>query len=131
MDKDICQQYLDALNESDLEKVLSLFTRDAVVSSPLYGEIPANTFYRDLFSDTKRSETKLLKIFDSTGDGSSVALHFRYTWTLQSGKVVEFECVDIFEVSSDGKHFTKLKIIYDTYPIRAEHSRSQNLSKKG
>lgn len=125
MATDICRQYLDALNESSLEKVLSLFDPKAVVVSPLYGEMPATTFYKALFADTNRSETKLLNIYHSVGKSSSVALHFHYMWTLRSGKTVKFDCVDIFEITSDQNKFSKLKIIYDTAPIRADFNASQ------
>jgi hypothetical protein len=122
----ICQQYLDALNESSLEKVLSLFDPKAVVVSPLYGEMPATTFYSALFADTNRSETKLLNIFESISGVSSVALHFYYIWTLKSGKIVEFDCIDIFQITPDKNKFTKLKIIYDTAPIRDDFNLSQS-----
>lgn len=127
MNNEICEKYLIALNESDLGKVLSLFTKDAVVVSPLYGEMAATDFYRDLFSDTKKSETKLLNIFSSINSGESLGLHFHYAWTLQSGSVVEFDVVDVFELSKDRNCFTKLTIIYDTYPIRTEHTDSQKM----
>ena len=122
---DICKQYLDALNESSLEKVLSLFDPKAVVVSPLYGEMPATTFYKALFADTNHSETKLLNIYHSVDKNSSVALHFHYIWTLKNGKIVEFDCVDIFEITPDKKRFSKLKIIYDTVPVRADFNASQ------
>ncbi|MDM8540252.1 nuclear transport factor 2 family protein [Desulfococcaceae bacterium HSG9] len=125
MSKKLCKQYLDALNEGNLEKILSLFAPDAVVVSPLYGEILATTFYTDLFADTNRSETKLLNIFDSVGDNSSVALHFHYSWTLKNGKVVNFECVDIIEITPDTKKINKLEIIYDTAPLRADFNESK------
>ena len=125
MATDICKQYLDALNESSLEKVLSLFDPDAVVVSPLYGEMPATTFYKALFADTNRSETKLLNIFESISGVSSLALHFHYIWTLKSGKIVEFDCIDVFQITPDKKKFTKLKIIYDTEPIRADFNATQ------
>ncbi len=126
MMKELCEAYLGALNEGDLDRVLSLFTEGAVVSSPLYGEIPATVFYKDLFADTRKSETTLLHVFTPTDDSSSVALHFHYAWTLQSGSVVDFECVDVFDVSLDDRKFTKLCIIYDTYPLRDEHSKSRS-----
>ena len=127
MVKKICNQYLDALNEGSIEKVLSLFEPNAVVVSPLYGTIPATTFYQDLFAATKCSETKLLNIFNSISNISTVALHFNYIWTLKSGKVVEFECVDVFEITPDSKQFTKLTIIYDTAPIQVDFNESQEL----
>jgi ketosteroid isomerase-like protein len=118
--KDIYQQYLQALDEGSLKKVLSLFDDNAVVVSPLYGEMSAKTFYQELFADTTRSKTNLLNIFDSVSKKSSVALHFHYSWTLRSGKVVEFDCVDIFELTPDKDKIIKLEIIYDTAPIRAD-----------
>jgi len=123
--KEICKQYLDALNEGSLEKVLSLFDPNAVVVSPLYGEMPATTFFKVLFADTNRSETKLLNIFESISGNTSLALYFHYIWTLKSGKIIEFDCVDVFEITPDKKKFTKLKIIYDTVPIRADFNASQ------
>ncbi|MCD4719973.1 MAG: hypothetical protein K8S13_08955 [Desulfobacula sp.] len=54
-----------------------------------------------------------------------MALHFHYIWTLKNGKIVEFECVDIFEITPDRKKFAKLKIIYDTAPVRADFSESK------
>lgn len=131
MSKTLCTEYLDALNESDLEKVLSLFTKDAVVHSPLYGEMDVVSFYQDLFADTERSDTTLLNVFDSAENGNAIGLHFQYVWTLKSEEVVKFEVVDVFELSEDKSQFTKLTIIYDTYKIREEHSNSQKLSNKG
>jgi len=127
MVSEICKQYLDGLNEGNLEKVLSLFDTDAVVDSSLYGEMPATTFYTDLFADTSRSETDLLNIFESVRGNSSVALHFHYSWTLNNGKLVEFECVDVLEITQD-KKITKLKIIYDTAPIRVDFNERKILN---
>lgn len=59
-------------------------------------------------------------------DSRSVALHFRYVWTLASGKVVEFECVDVFELAADRHRFSRMTIIYDTAPLRADFETSRN-----
>jgi hypothetical protein len=120
LDPTICIRYLDALNEGCLDKVLALFNADAMVVSPLYGTMPVAAFYTNLFADTNRSETTLLNIFRATRTDTSVALHFRYKWTLRNAKVVSFECVDVFETTADGNRFTKLTIIYDTAPIRTD-----------
>ena len=60
---DLCLSYLSALNEGNLENILELFTEDAVVLSPLYGEMPVKDFYNELFSDTNNSQTEVLNIF--------------------------------------------------------------------
>lgn len=118
--QDLCQRYLTALNTGDLAGVCALFVPEAVVVSPLYGTRPAHEFYADLFADTARSQTTLLTLFETASSKRSVALHFRYVWTLSSGKVVEFECVDVFELATDGNAFTRMTIIYDTAPLRAD-----------
>ena len=118
----LCNSYLAAMNEGNADKVLALFAPGATVVSPLYSTMPADAFYRELFADTNRSDTTLLHVFDATQDSSSVALHFHYQWTLKSGKVVQFECVDIFELTPARDKFTKLTIIYDTASIRADFS---------
>lgn len=118
--QDLCRRYLDALNTGDLEGVCALFAPDARILSPLYGTRPAREFYTELFADTTRSETTPINIFDNSSLGGAVALHFRYVWTLSSGKIVAFECVDVFELAPDGQHFAGMTIIYDTAPLRAE-----------
>lgn len=118
--EELCKRYLAALNEGKLEDVLALFAPKATIVSPLYGVVEAENFYRQLFADTNRSVTTLLNIFLPAGDTPSVALHFHYTWTLKSGQIVQFECVDVFELTSDRQRFSKLTIIYDTAPIRAD-----------
>ena len=122
--EELCKRYLAALNEGNLADVLSLFAPNAAIFSPLYGAIEAESFYRQLFADTNRSVTRLLNIFLPGADTPSVALHFHYTWTLKSGKVVQFECVDVFELTADKQKFSKLTIIYDTAPIRADFEES-------
>ncbi len=49
---EIVASYLAALERADLDGVLKLFTPDAVVHSPLHGQLPAAQFYPALFADT-------------------------------------------------------------------------------
>lgn len=120
---ELCHRYLAALDAGDLDAVLALFTTNAEVVSPLYGTKPAAEFYEGLFADTKASDTTLLNIFDRAGDGGSVALHFRYGWTLADGTPATFEVVDVIELTPARDAFAKLTIIYDTAPLRADWNR--------
>jgi len=115
------------LNQGNLNSVLALFDKGAVVKSPLYGEMSALKFYTDLFADTTRSDTKLLNIFRSDSRNSAVALHFHYSWTLKNGKVVEFECVDVIEINPDTNKINTLKIIYDTALLRDDFNNNKAL----
>lgn len=127
--KELCVSYLDALNTGNLDKVLSLFSLDAEVSSPLYGFRDVKSFYTELFNDTSRSQTRLLNVFDkSDSSNSAVALHFEYDWTLGNGNLVKFECVDVFQLTSDGQKISKLTIIYDTAHLRADFQKNKVIS---
>ena len=116
--KELCERYLAALNEGSIERVLALFDADARVMSPLYGKMPVALFYSGLFGDTNRSETTFINLFESAS--GAVALQFHYRWTLKSGRVVEFDCVDVFALNPDRSRFSGLTIIYDTAPLRED-----------
>ncbi|HJO93591.1 MAG TPA: hypothetical protein QF753_09345 [Victivallales bacterium] len=126
---EICIKYLEALNSGNLEEVLSLFEENAVVISPLYGKLSAIKFYTDLFAETGNSNTTLLNVFEkSCSKNNCIALHFNYEWTLKNNVIVNFECVDIVSINSKGDKFTKLTIIYDTYPIRKDYESNKKVS---
>ena len=110
------RNYLKALETGSYESAVALFEEDALVISPLYGEIKAVDFYRELFADTINSKITLLNIF--IGAENKAAGHFLYDWVLKNGTKTSFECVDVFEFSASGK-IKKLTIIYDTSKIRS------------
>jgi len=112
--KDIVHEYLDALENSDYEKITSLFTGDAVVKSPLYGEMKAREFYRILFRETSSSRIDVIHI--CIGKGYAMA-YFTYEWTVENGSIHNFDCVDVFRFSEEGK-IKELSIVYDTYVVR-------------
>ncbi|EOT1824008.1 nuclear transport factor 2 family protein [Vibrio vulnificus] len=125
----IANKYLDALEKADIEKVLSLFTPDATVSSPLYGECKATDFYPELFGDTRSSKITLNGVMEgkSTRECTDlISIWFDFDWTLANGEPAPFNVVDVLEVDKDSRLITKLNIVYDTFNIR----RSFNLSKK-
>lgn len=114
----IIRNYLQTLANSDYTSLMNLFDQDALVHSPLYGEITAKKFYKELFEDTSESTITLLNILQ--GENSKVAAgHFRYDWTLADGTPTSFECVDIFEFNDEGK-IKELRIIYDSASTRTE-----------
>ena len=110
----IIQSYFSALETGSAEKVLSLFSQEAVVHSPLYGVQPANQFYQSLFEDTNASQLTVHQIF--TDQEKAAAAHFSYHWTLKNGKQVQFEGVDLFQFD-DQNRITELRIIYDTKQV--------------
>jgi len=99
------------------DEIIKLFSPDAVVHSPLYGDVKAKKFYQELFKDTSKSKITLMNIFVSQNNPQIAAGHFRYVWILKDGTSTSFECVDIFRFDENGK-IKELTIIYDTSKIR-------------
>ncbi len=113
---EIIRKYLKGLEEGNYHYVISLFSSEAVINSPLYGKLKAIDFYRELFKDTSESKITLLNILN--GEKLNMAAgHFRYDWILRGGAKTSFECVDIFHFNENGK-IKELTIIYDTSKIR-------------
>jgi ketosteroid isomerase-like protein len=113
----VLNRYLTALEKGSYEDVMVLFAEGATVHSPLYGKVAASLFYRDLFEDTQKSTITPLEYFISATDEHTAAVHFRYKWILKDGTPTSFECVDILQLTPDGK-IDHLTIIYDTATIR-------------
>jgi len=115
------RKYLKNLERGDYEEMMKLFSKNAIIHSPLYGKIRAERFYKGLFKDTSKSKITLLNTFKS--ENKSVAAgHFRYDWTLKNNAKTSFECVDVFQFDKKGK-IMKLTIIYDTSRIRRSFER--------
>lgn len=114
--KEIAKQYIDFLSKGNVEKIIALFTENGKVHSPIYGELRADKFYETLNDDTINSEIKLKGIFEDSTT-KNLALYFEYKWTVKSGKIVNFDVVDIIEFDTQNK-ISELKIIYDTVVSR-------------
>jgi len=114
--KESLKKYLQFLEAADYDNLISLFSKDAIVHSPLYGKVPAAKFYKDLLKDTAESKLTLINLF--TGENpNTAAVHFQFDWTLSDGTAAPFEVVDVCTFSPDGK-IQELKIIYDSAKTR-------------
>ncbi|MEM7102039.1 MAG: nuclear transport factor 2 family protein [Bacteroidota bacterium] len=116
MTENTIQSYLEGLQSGDLETTLALFSENAIIHSPLYGEVLAGNFYKDLFGDTNQSEITLHGVYIGQNP-MTASCHFEYRWTLANGEKTTFECIDLFEFDENGK-IKMLKIIYDTFQTR-------------
>lgn len=110
--KEVVIKYIEYLEKGDLDNLLELFSNDAHVDSPLYGNMKASDFYKKLMEDTTNSELRILEIFENP-NSNKIALYFKYKWTLANSNIVEFDVVDIVEFDDKNK-IMNLKIIYDT-----------------
>ncbi len=113
----IIKAYFHGLETASYEQVIKLFDKNAIVHSPLYGDVKAETFYRDLFAVTTSSKITLKNILLSANNPQVAAAHFQYDWVLKDGTPAPFECIDVFQFSTDNK-IVDLKIIYDSHNTR-------------
>lgn len=112
----IIETYFESLETANLQALKNLFAKDAIIHSPLYGNVPFEKFYTDLFNDTSQSVITLLDIFESINSTKVAAAQIKYEWTLRKGARTSFVAVDIFQFN-EGK-ITEVTIIYDTFKTR-------------
>lgn len=125
----IATRYLEALEEADIEKTLSLFTPQASIISPLYGEKKASEFYPELFEDTSNSRLVLKGVMEgqsATNDTKLISIWFHFDWTLANGQPAPFDVVDVLELNKENGLIEKLHIVYDTFPIRSSFDQSKS-----
>ena len=114
----LIRQYFTALQQGSYDGIMAVVEPDASVHSPLYGTLYATKCYADLFQDTAQSVIVLEHILSDTKQPTICAGHFQYTWTMKDQSVVEFDCVDLFRLSEQGK-IAELHIIYETVQARS------------
>lgn len=113
---DIVKNYLKYLQDGNIEKILTLFAVNAIVTSPIYGKIRAKEFYTKLINDTITSKIQLRKVFKEI-DSGTIAVYFNYLWITVQNQRIEFDVIDIIEFNNTNE-IVNLKIIYDAEKSR-------------
>jgi ketosteroid isomerase-like protein len=121
--EELCRSYLTAMESGDLEALLSLFTDDAIATSPISGKQPVRDFYSYVMRITSARSMVLKTVFIGSSDPTRAAIHIAYTRTVGKGKPATIEGVDVFELTGDLSQFTSVTIIYDTAPVRSDFDR--------
>jgi hypothetical protein len=111
--------YLRALGAADVDLILSVFSENSLVHSPLYGPTPARTFYPKLFSDTSGAHLTLLATMRGEDQRGAVVIsfYFHFDWRLSSGVATSFDVVDVARLGAHGL-IDELHIVYDTVHVR-------------
>lgn len=98
MDKPrIIKSYLQYLEKGFFSELVSLFTPDAFISTPLYERIEVKEFYKLLFQDTASSKITLKNIFNSLENPNTAAVQFIYELVKKDGTSAKFECMNVME----------------------------------
>lgn len=113
-------RYLKALESRDVGRVVELFTPDAIVHSPMYGQVPARQFFTEFLGDSAKVEVALLGILGrgrTTAGEVTTGYWARFCSTFATGARHEFDLVAIMKL--DGGKIGSFHIVMDTAPIRA------------
>ena len=86
--KEIIEKYLAALAKGDSRQILTFFSPDAVVHSPLYSLMKAVDFYRELSRDTTQSKIRLIGIFADMEREDRAAAHGHFVHVFVGGGIV-------------------------------------------
>ena len=115
--------YLRHLHASDTQGLIATFEDDGVVHSPFLGVMKARDFFPKLAQASSQSVITLIDLFASvqpSGDTVRIAAYFRYDWTLNDGRLVDFTCVDVFAFRPGSARINSMHIVYDTHPLREQ-----------
>lgn len=111
------RDYFAALDSNNLDAMLALFAAEAIVLSPMLGEVRAVDFFPKVFGASSATSITVFDVLVSAEGHPRAVGYFNYDWTLKDGSVILFDAADVFDFDADGR-IAKLTILYDTYPIR-------------
>ena len=117
------RNYLRHLHAGDTAGLVSTFEDDGVVHSPFLGTMDARPFFEKLAQASSGSVITLIDLFESVEPATEVvrvAAYFRYDWTLNDGRTVDFTCVDVFSFRPGSVRIQDMRIVYDTHPLREQ-----------
>ena len=95
---------------NDLAGVLACFTPDAVIVSPVYGEVPVRRFYETLIADTVRASIDVKALYRSEERPGQWIAHFGYVWIRRDQPDMDTELIDLFELDPSGL-LARLRIV--------------------
>ena len=118
---EVLETYMRALGSSDYPTIKGLFAPNGVVKSPFLGELPAAAFFDQLATASEENTITPIDVYLSAHQGHTATAYFQYDWRVRDGTVITFKVMDLFTFEPTSNRVTRLDLIYDTHPIRAEH----------
>lgn len=113
-------QYRKAVRDRDFEAILSMFSSDAVIITPLKGSCDVKTYHEWLFATVKKTSVKIINVYQALNGEISIAVQAEYEWVMQDDKVIHFVGMSVFEFTPDKKKIQKMSSFYDTSLVRPQ-----------
>ena len=116
--KEAVREYFAALEEGDVERIVTLFEPNGWVLSPLLGQMTASEFFPKVVEASSGTKLTVHDILTSAEGQPRAVGYFLYDWWLKDGSKVSFQCADVFTFNPDSGKILSMVILYDTYPMR-------------
>jgi len=113
-------QYRKAVKERNLDAVLSVFSPDALIVTPLKGRCDARTYHEWLFANVKRSSVKVINAFQAMNGEICLAVLADYEWTMHDDSMVYFTGMSVFDFTPDKLKIKTMRTFYDTSIVRPQ-----------
>ena len=116
--REAVREYFAALEEGDVERIVTLFEPNGWVLSPLLGQMTAREFFPNVVEASSGTKLTINDVLVSAEGQPCAVGYFIYDWWLKDGSKVSFECADVFTFNPETGKILSMVILYDTHPIR-------------
>lgn len=115
------REYYRILQKHSYDPLMTLFSKEAVIVHPIFGNMPATDFFKILLDRAKSHEIAILTLFSALEQRNRMAVYLNAKFTTKDNTKFDEHSVHIFDFSTEGL-IEKLTVVIDTYPFRGEYS---------
>lgn len=117
----VVREYYRILVNHELPPLMTLFSADAVVDHPIFGEMPATEFFEVLLDRAKSHEITILNVFQAMENSNRLAAYLKAKFVTKDNTHFDEKSIHIFDILNTGL-IQRLTVIIDTYPFRGEYA---------
>ncbi|OKL43305.1 hypothetical protein [Pseudovibrio exalbescens] len=116
----LCEEYTHRLERNDLDRLMELFTKEAVVQSPIFDEQRAKDFYTYVLTQITGRSIRIKSIMVSPSNPTRASIHARYNRQVTGSLPQTIDLVNVFRLNPTLDRIEEVTIIYDTAKVRQD-----------
>jgi len=117
----VMRQYYRVLEARDLGGILGLFSENAIIRHPIFGDTAAPEFFKILLDRAKSHSITIKSIFSTTDPPNRAATFLGAQFVSREDTHFDEDAVHIFDFDPEGR-VELMTVILDTYPFRGQYS---------
>lgn len=118
------REYYRILELHDYNSLMTLFSPDAIIVHPIFGNMPATEFFKILLDRARSHKITIHNIFQALEQPDRLAAYLRAVFVTKNGTTFDEDGVHIYDFSADGQ-IIRLTVVIDTYPFRGQYAEGQ------